>query len=302
MHTRLNSFPVTAFSVVATCLVSFEPVCSQELAAEELWQLVVQSDVIVDGVPDVPVEQIGKANDSGKHEYVNLTVRVKKCIKGDHCPATILVRYYTRSDSPSARILAESNAKQSVLFLTQVDTQTITHAPEVYFAGHTPKAIQSSSQELIERLSAEVSAQKEIINDFARHFRPENEPAYARVRELVEATLNPRTEQKAFADLEAAGQSAVPALIMLMDDRRELPVKEMSLRNGPGGFEAFRHYGPKVVIDSITAILNQITGKDFGTTMNGGSERERKAAVDGWRVYLYRTRFGQQDPASPSGA
>ena len=26
--------------------------------------------------------------------------------------------------------------------------------------------------------------------------------------------------------------------------------------------------------------------------MNGGSERERKAAVDGWRVYLYRTRFG----------
>ena len=82
-----------------------------------------------------------------------------------------------------------------------------------------------------------------------------------------------------------------------MDDRREVPLKEISLRNEPGAFESFRHYGPKVVADAIAAILNQITQEDFGTIVHGGSERERKAVIDGWRVYLHRKRFGMHNPA-----
>ena len=58
------------------------------------------------------------------------------------------------------------------------------------------------------------------------------------------------------------GQSAVPAMIMLMDDRRRLPVQHISLRNNPQDFEAHGHYGPEVVTDAITAILNQITAED----------------------------------------
>ena len=107
------------------------------------------------------------------------------------------------------------------------------------------------------------------------------------------------TEKRAFTELEALGQVAVPAMIMLMDDRRELPLKEISLRNnGPlKNFEEFRHYGPRVVADAIDAILSQITEEDFGTIHNGASERERKAAIDGWRVYLHRKRFGTHKPA-----
>jgi hypothetical protein len=288
MQGCLNSFPNLALAIVATCLVSNESVLAQGAAAQEVWKVVAQSHVIVDGVPDVPVDEIEKANRSGNHDYICVAVRVTKCIKGDDCPETILIRYFTRPAwySPSGQTLANLNRQKSVMFLVKADTG-------IYFV-QTPKAIQSSSQGLIDRLSAEVSAQKKITKQFARYFRPQNEPVYTKVRALMESMLDRRTEEKAFADLEAIGQSAVPAMIMLMDDRRKLPLQEMSLRNGSGGFEAFRHYGPKVVTDAVTAILNQITGESFGETMNGGSERERKAAVDGWRVYLYRTHFGDR--------
>jgi hypothetical protein len=111
--------------------------------------------------------------------------------------------------------------------------------------------------------------------------------------------VNSRTEEKAFAELEAMGKSALPAMIMLMDDRRELPIRHMELRNPSAAFEVFRQYSPQVVTDAITAILNQVTGETFGQTENGGSERERKAAIDGWRVYLYRTRVHGR-PSSPN--
>ena len=270
----------------------------EETPAAELWKLVAQSHLIIVGTPSVPTDQIEESERSGEHRYIDVPVRVKNCLKGDPCPETIVVRYFTRPAwyNPAPRTLVESSGNQSVLFLTRVDTQTITRLPEIYFAGHTPKAIQPYSEELIRQVGVEALAQKQIIDQFTRNFPPEDEPSHVKVRSLIEATLHRRTEKRAFAQLEALGQAAVPAMIMFMDDRRELPLKEISLRNGPGGFEDFRHYGPQVVADAIAAILSQITGEGFGTIQNGASERERKAAIDGWRVYLHRKRFGKSKP------
>jgi hypothetical protein len=284
---------------VAFLLLSGSAV-SQEIPAQEPWKLVAQSDLITVGTPTVPLDQVEEAQRSGKHEYIDISVRVKDCLKGDPCPETTVIRYHTAPAwyDPAPQTLVESSGNQSVLFLTYVDTQTITQAPEIYFAGHTPKAIQPYSEEVFRQVTAEVLAQKEIIKEFARSFRPADEPSHAKVRSLIEAMLHRRTEKRAFAELEALGDVAVPAMIMFMDDRRELPLKEISLRNtGPGAFEGFRHYSPKVVADAMAAILNQITQEDFGTIVHGGSERERKAAIDGWRVYLHRKRFGTPKPA-----
>lgn len=260
---------------------------------DELWKLVAQSQMIVVGTPTVPADQIQRSERSGQYDYIAVPVRVKESLKGDS-RAEIMVRYFTRPAwySPAPRTLLESNDKQSILFLLQVDTQTISGTPETYFAGHTRKAIQPYSEELCRRVRDETLAQKRIIDDFARNFRPADEPSSMKVRSLIEATLDRRTETRAFADLEALGESGVPALIMFMDDRRELPVKEIQLRNGPGAFESSRTYGPQVVADAIAAILNQVTGEDFGTIVNGGSERERRAVIEAWRVYLHRKRFG----------
>jgi hypothetical protein len=269
---------------------------AQEPPAQELWKLIAQSHVVVVGTPTVPVDEI-----QGSGKYIHIPVRVKDCLKGDPCPETTAVRYSTDPAwyKPAPSTLVESSGNQSVLFLVYVDSQTIIGAPEIYFAGYTPKAFQPYSRELVDQVSAEVIAQKQIIDQFSRSFLPEDEPSYSKVRSLIEAMVDRGTEKRAFIELEALGQVAVPAMIMLMDDRRELPLKEISLRNnGPvKNFEEFCHYGPQVVADALDAILNQITGENFGTIHNGASERERKAAIDGWRVYLHRKRFGTHKPA-----
>lgn len=267
----------------------------QEIPPQELWKLVAQSHVIIVGIADVPVDQIEKSRRSGEHRYIDVPVRSKDCIKGESLPGTVVVRYHTRPDphSPAQQTLVESSGNQSVLFLISVDNSG---TRGIYFAGHTPQAIQPYSQEFADQVSAEVLAQKQIIDQFARMFHPEEEPSYAKVRPLIEAMVHRSTEKQVFSKLEALGKDAVPAMIMLMDDRRELPVKEISLRNPAGAFEPFRVYGPQVVVDAVAAILNQITDEDFGTIVHGATERERRAAIDGWRVYLYRSRFGTHQP------
>jgi hypothetical protein len=107
---------------------------------------------------------------------------------------------------------------------------------------------------------------------------------------LIEQITKAGTEQKAFADLEALGCPAVPAIIGRMDDRRSLPDPRISLRNKSSqAFEGIRHYGPREVVDALAAILNQLTGQDFGFIENGGTSEERTKAIQGWRKFLEST-------------
>ncbi|HTX75775.1 MAG TPA: hypothetical protein VMD29_06180, partial [Terracidiphilus sp.] len=99
----------------------------------------------------------------------------------------------------------------------------------------------------------------------ARYSASQDAATDKRVSVLIEKMLNEKTEHKAFSDLEALGCPAVPAIIRRMEDRRKLPDPEISLRNkSPDAFEAVRHYGPVEVVDALAAILNQLTGQDFG--------------------------------------
>lgn len=112
----------------------------------------------------------------------------------------------------------------------------------------------------------------------------------SRVAALIERMLNAKTEQKAFADLEALGCVGVPAIIRRMDDRRMLPDPRISLFNkSPQAFEGIRHYGPTQVVDALAAILNQETARDFGFIYNGATDAERTKAIKGRRKFLEST-------------
>lgn len=282
------------------------------LEDEQLWKLVAQSQIIVVGTVTVPVDQLEETERTGHHRSIEINARVQRYLKGDPGAENITVRYFTKPESysPSMQALTAANGKESVLFLHSVDDGIVSG---VYFAGYTAAAFQSSIPELVRDVTNEVVAQAEIVRHFAENFPPEKEPLHAEVRWLIfQTTMSRWTECRAFRQLEALGRAGVPAMIVQMDDRRELAVKEISLRNDadPDAFEQSRVYRPEVVVDAIDAILNQITGEAFGTIENGASERERRAAVDGWRIYLHRTRFGRGDPrditpsadAAPSAA
>lgn len=287
---RRKGFP-TAVLMIAAALAATETV------AQDLWKLVAQSHWIVAGSASAPVDEIQMAQHSGDHRYVETSVRVSNCLKGDKCPQTMIIRHFTRMRpySPDPQALIELSGQVAIFFLRQVDGSS---APGLYFAGYTPSALQPYSEDLARDVRAMVRTNRAIVEDFSRLVRPEREPLFEKVKALIEATQDRTTQAQAFAALEALGEPAVPAIIMLMDDRRELPVKRISLVNkSPKAFEGIRHYGPKLVVDAMAAILNQITGEPFVTIVNGGSEEERRATVDGWRVYLYRKRCATHNPA-----
>ena len=111
-----------------------------------------------------------------------------------------------------------------------------------------------------------------------------------RVATLIEKMLKSDTEQKATSDLEALGCEAVPSVIQRMDDRRSLPYPGISFRNkSPKAFEEIRHYAPRQVVDALAAILNQVTGQDFGFIFNGATDEERTRTIQGWRKFLEST-------------
>ncbi len=159
MHTRLRF----TFLLVLICA------SIQETPAQELWKLVAQSHVIVVGTPTVPIDKIEAAQQTRKHDYINVPVRVENCLKGDPCSGAINVRYFTAPVSyhPGPRALVESNGHRSVLFLVRVDEEAM---PGIYFAGYTPKALQRYSEKLVHQLDAEVLAQKRIVSEFGGLF------------------------------------------------------------------------------------------------------------------------------------
>lgn len=96
--------------------------------------------------------------------------------------------------------------------------------------------------------------------------------------------------QAAFESILELGCRAVPEIVDRMDDRRELPIKYIRLKNdSPDAFEAFRQYGPEVLADALAAILNDITSADCGFIFNGATEEQRAASVACWQKFVRET-------------
>jgi len=258
-----------------------------------LWKLVAQSDMIATGVLEFPTHTIAPRT------YVPLPVGQVRVLKGSPDPA-IVIRWFSEPTeyAPSQERLEAAAGASSLLFATRVEGL-------LYFAGHTPDALQPASMAAIADVEAEVARQDRILADW----RPDaSVDHYDEVRAIIDqiaslptprdraAVRATRTEQQAlFEQLISLGPDAVPAIIMQMDDRRPLAISQISLVNDfPGAFESLRHYGPRQVVDALEAVLNDITGQTFGGIHNGGTGEERAKAVRGWRIYLDHLRTNGQ--------
>jgi len=115
----------------------------------------------------------------------------------------------------------------------------------------------------------------------------------AKVKSGVDRALAAKSQeevQAAFDSIVQLGCPAAPEIVDRMDDRRELPVPYIRLANdSPQAFEAFRQYGPEVVVDALAAILNDITVGDCGFIFNGAPEAKRAEAVECWRKFVRET-------------
>jgi hypothetical protein len=86
-----------------------------------------------------------------------------------------------------------------------------------------------------------------------------------RVSYLVsETTKSAERESKAFAELDAMDESAIPYIVGHLDDMRPLSEPVIRLENGPNTSvnEKFGTYGPVVVHDALSLILSRIARRN----------------------------------------
>jgi len=251
--------------------------------AQELWRAVARSHRIVVGTLAVPVAAIRDAIRLEDRRYVEIGVRCEQVLKGPAC-SELAVRWYTGpSDwTRNAREMIALDNQTRIVFLTESD-----ESKGLYFDDENTLGTHLATLQAIREIAAEVRSQQRLLEHFAHDHPPEKAPLYSEVKRLIDATTVVESQADAYRALQALGSRGVAAMILLMDDRRPLAKGWLAFRNPPGHWEEFALYRPEVVTDAMAAIVGHIAREDFGTLHNGGSERERRAAIDGWRVYYH---------------
>jgi hypothetical protein len=261
-------------------------------ALPEMSDLVAASDLILVATLHVDGERLAAAARSANPDYIRVRLTSVRPLKGVPPQADPVLTVYPqdRPYAPSNAALAAASDRPSIFFLTQVDVGPV----GLYFAGYSRASLQPAEQSRVDAIAGEIARQRRILENWRPDPAAQHDREVARlIQELVSVASSNgiSAQQDIFQRIEALGEPAVPAIIAHMDDRRRLAFRQISLANhSADAFESMRHYGPELVVDALDALLNQITGKSFGNIMNGGSERDRRAAVDGWRIYATNLR------------
>ena len=275
-----SAAPVAALMLIAALPAdAAQRNCPKDIA---LARLVAASDLVLTGVPQTSADVIAAAAaHQPSPEWIAVPIGSPTQLKGaDEAPLTVRIYPENISYRPPVATLTALAGKPALFFLVRVDQGET----GLYFAGGSPLALQPASAEAVSATTAEIARQASQL----RYWKPD--PAAPHAREVARliaqlGVVDGHAQQAAFERLEALGPSAIPAIVARMDVRRPLAVRQISLVNhAADSFEGMRHYGPELVVDALDAILNQLAGQG-GSIVNGGSERQRRAAVETWRVY-----------------
>jgi hypothetical protein len=227
-----------------------------------------------------------QTNNTEMNEYYEYDIHINKTLKG--APKTTIQFKIFMEEENFNYIKSLDKSGEVILFLVNVYDG---YGYNNYLADYyIENAIIKHTKKTEEIIRSEIQLQNSIINDkLYKNFQIDKK-LYNEVKFCIDNTTNILFEHSSFEKLEEMGEIAVPYIILLLDNFKKLPIKSITLRNkSQNAFEGYRHYSPELVIDALTAILNQITGEDFGSIYNGEVTREERIlALNGWRIYLYK--------------
>lgn len=265
-----------------------------------LWLDVAKSRFIVAGTFQVDTNKLKEIIET-ESGYLNFTLSIDSVLKGELQTKELNIAKYIFSKKDKSHRSNDSslfalNGKKTIVFFIESPAST----ESLFILGNIDNSLTSKTEDTIKVITNEVKQQQEITDDKTFFSICPNDKNSARVKRLIADMHNGAKANDAYIELEKMGFDAVPGMICQMDDRRELAQKHISLENkNPKFWEAYRHYSPKVVVDVLEAILNQITGQSFGFIENGGTEEERANTVRGWRTYLWHAANDSLEQNSP---
>jgi hypothetical protein len=273
----------------------------ETVSKDALWRSIAASTLIVKGVFQVDTNKIKEIKES-KNDYIEIKLIIDSVLKGNIPPKEITIQDYICSKDwkwpyCDETDLVQFNKKRTIILLGK---DGIT-SQEIYIYSNPYYKIESIFLESEEsKIKEEIAKQEMITKDVNLHSICSNDSVSSKVKNLIENMLIKANAEEAYAELEKMGFDAVPSIICHMDDRRDLALKGISLKNkNPEFWEANRHYGPKVIVDVLAAILNQITNECFNFIYNGGNEEERANEVRAWRTYLWHAVNDNLEQHSP---
>ncbi len=283
MHALVAPF-VTLLATIAPLVAQTKPQVPTEPPL--VWNADVRRHVaaalVVRGIVRVDRDAVDKALTQGGH--VDVKIEVQEMVHGAE-QATVTFRCYVRErtnprpdEHPTPAELLALDGADRIVFLCTVEAAN-------YLVDDDGSAIVPPERDVLAALKRrEVQHRRLLATPLpvdARHAKP----LATILRDIV---VDRDHQRAAFVDLEALGRDAVPTIVASMDDRRQLPVRELTLKNrAADAFEAQRRYSPKRVVDGIAAVLNQLTGESFGSLYNGARDEERAIAVQAWTLYAH---------------
>ena len=253
---------------------------------EALWVGVLYSSSIV--VADIDFSAL--AGDSPEEKYIEFPFVVRDCLKGSLPSTNLVLKVWSGNQKETEALRASAPTASTngsvLLFLVGPFEEW---SRECFLARGYRHAIQRADEKSIAETKREIGAQQRALEAFDRLVSPESLPHWSAVSNAVaELTIDADHQSRSVDAILDLGIEAVPALIVLMDDRRELPVQSVSLENSPGHWEAYRHYGPETVVDLVDALADHSVKIGLGSVTNGGTEQERRQAVVRWKLLLVR--------------
>lgn len=238
------------------------------------------AEVVVVGRVTGPAALMG--DHSSRHGWVNaVPVQVTRVYKGElEAPIVHLYQPNGAFNVPNDGSTAQVQSREWLFPLSRLawlptDTLMLAHPSFVY--SWTPSRHEALEQELAWQLRVTHAG-------FGLPSRAEVDH-YARVGALIREMGSESTARRAYEALISLGPDAVPAIILQMDDRRRFPPGRIMVPNS-SGYESIAHYGPKLIVEALAAILSRLSDRSFNMIYNGGTDEQHVHEVACWRVYL----------------
>ena len=248
-----------------------------------LWFRILQSSLIavVDIDASLPPDPIPEK------EYLLFPFTVREFLKGTSEETNLVLKVWPQNENAMTSVRAAApttpDDRLRILFVG------VGYDGACYMDNFTENGVMRADERTLAAVKREIAAQSRALKSFGHIVHREELPHWETVSNAVaQLTRNADSQTAAVKRILALGAEAVPALVVMMDDRRELPVKAVSFPNPPGHWEAYCHYGPETVVDLIDALADHALGVSLSSIVNGGTEKERDEAVAQWRLLLIR--------------
>ncbi|MDX2167004.1 MAG: hypothetical protein SF182_08075 [Deltaproteobacteria bacterium] len=216
------------------------------------------------------------------------------------CPETSFDVSLAVMSKQQLAYLRRLNAKHVITFVSEYGAQRSI----LLLSGALEEALEPYSSDRAEAIAAEAKRNVEAY-DRARAARnqlcPEGNALHEKVVGLIDdLSVSEVAATAAMSQLEALGSAAVPYIVCALDSATK-PYPGRVLRvPGAGGTsigEAEAQYTPQQQVDVLDLVLIRLTGRSFGSIVNGGSTEERARVVRGWWILLGR-RLATATPAA----